>query len=363
MQKSNITEIFFELVRLGIGTGSKLSIPPTAQQWEELFDLSKKQTLTGITFSGIERLPAEMRPPKEVLLKWYNICQLITKQNAFLNKQAVMVAQKFREEGFENVILKGQGIATLYKEPERRASGDIDIWLAADRKTILKYVKKFFPTAAPIYHHIDFPILKNLEIEIHFTPSWMYNYFTNRKLQKFFKQEIKRQTSNKITLGNEGYISAPTLDFNRIYILLHIYRHLFQEGIGLRQLLDYYYVLVQGFTKEEQKATITRLKEFRMLRFAGATMYVIKKVFNISDEYMLVPPLESEGEQLLGEIMEKGNFGRYNPELHIQKNGSLLARACSRTKQNMKLASNYPSEIFGAPFFRTWHFFWMQLNK
>lgn len=359
MYNNVITEVFFELVRLSIGTGSKISITPTAEQWEELLELSQKQTLSGITFTGIEKLPPSQRPPKEILLKWYNMCQMIVNQNKILNKKAVAVAQKFKEEGFDNVILKGQGIATLYKEPERRTAGDIDIWLDADRDTILKYVRGFFPASTPIYHHIDFPILKGLEIEIHFTPSWMYNYFTNRKLQKYFKREIKTQIKNKISLG-EGCINAPTNEFNRIYILLHIYRHLFQEGIGMRQLLDYYHVLVQGFTKEEQAATIKLIKKFKMLRFAGATMYVLKKVFNINEEYMLTAPLEKEGEQLLFEIMEKGNFGKYNPEYKIQKNGSLIARAYSRTKQNMKLASSYPSEIFWAPLFRVWHFFWMR---
>ena len=35
----------------------------------------------------------------------------------------------------------------------------------------------------------------------------------------------------------------PTVEFNIIFQLTHIYSHLMNEGIGLRQLVDYYYVL------------------------------------------------------------------------------------------------------------------------
>ena len=363
MQQVNITELFFELVRLGIGTNEKLPVTPSATQWEELFELSKRQTLVGIVFTGIERLPAEQRPPRELLLKWYNLCQVITKQNRILNRQAVAVAKKFKEEGFGNIILKGQGIATLYPDPSRRTPGDIDIWLDADRKSIMSYVRKFIPKAEPIYHHVDFPVFKELCIEIHFTPSWMYSYFTNRKLQRFFEQAKAEQLNNKVMLGEEGFITAPTLAFNRVYILLHIYRHLFQEVIGLRQVLDYYYVLAQGFTKEEQDKTIAQLKELKMLRFAGAAMYILKNVYGLNDSCLIVEPLEKEGKELLDEIMRMGNFGNYNPELTIQKQGNLLQRAISRTKQNFALVRSYPSEILWAPLFRAWHFFWMRMNK
>ncbi len=363
MQQRDITELFFELVRMGIGTGKGLSYTPTTEDWEKVYELANKQAVLGVAFSGIEKLPAEQRPPKDILLKWYNISLIIAKQNEKLNKQAVAVAKKFELEGFGNVILKGQGISMLYDNPKRRTPGDIDIWLDGTRKKIMDYVRGFIPNAEPIYHHVDFPIVKGLPIEVHFTPSWMYCYFTNRKLQQFFKKEIKKQLKNKVTLGKEGVITAPDLAFNRVYILIHIYRHLFQEGIGLRQLLDYYYVIKQGFTENEKNETTTRLKEFGMLRFAGAVMHILKESFGMKDELLLVPPLQKEGKELLNEVMRMGNFGKYNPELAIQKNGTLLQRAVSRTKQNMSLVKSYPSEILWAPLFRTWHFFWMKMNK
>lgn len=363
MQQRDITRLFFELVCLGIGTGRNLSHSPTKEEWEILYEMATKQAVTGIAFTGIERLPAEQRPAKELLLKWYNVTLLIAKQNTLLNKQAVAVARKFEEEGFENVILKGQGIATLYDEPARRTAGDIDIWLAGGRKKIMDYVRKFLPDAIPNYHHVNFPLVKGVAIEVHFTPSWMYNYFTNKRLQDYFEREMATQLANRVALGNEGTVCIPDAAFNRVFILLHIYRHLFQEGIGLRQLLDYYYVLRQGFTPEERDVTVARLKELGMLRFAGAVMYVLKEVFLIDDAYLILPPLEKEGKELLDNVLIMGNFGKYSPSYAIQKGGNLWQRATSRTMQNVGMIKSYPSENLWAPLFRIWHFFWMRMNK
>ncbi len=363
MQQSDITELFFELVRLGIGTGKELSRTPTYEEWECLYETAAKQAVTAIAFSGVEKLPVEQRPPKELLLKWYNITLIIEKQNALLNKQAVAVAKKFEQEGFANVILKGQGVAALYDNPARRTAGDIDIWLAGGRKKIMDYVRRFLPNIIPNYHHVDFPLVKGVSIEIHFTPSWMFNYFTNRKLQKYFKREKQAQFANKIMLGNEGSVGVPNLAFNRVFILLHIYRHLFQEGIGLRQLLDYYYVLKQGFTNEEREATIARLKEFGVLRFAGAVMYILKEMLGMNDEQLLVPSMEKEGKELLDKILIMGNFGKHSPNYKMQINGTLWQRAKSRTMQNIEMIKSYPSESLWAPLFRIWHFFWMRRNK
>jgi len=56
-----IEELFFELLQVAIGTRKTLSCmvgehgrtTPSAEQWAELFALSKKQTLVAICFQGL----------------------------------------------------------------------------------------------------------------------------------------------------------------------------------------------------------------------------------------------------------------------------------------------------------------------
>ena len=127
--------------------------------------------------------------------------------------------------------------------------GDIDLWMTDDRRRLVKYVRQRCPVVEVVYHHIDFPVLKDVELELHFTPSWMNCWRRNRKLQRMFKEWLPMQLIHQIKLPEVvGTVAVPTLEMNRIYVLLHIYRHLFDEGIVLRQLLDYYFILLQPCT-------------------------------------------------------------------------------------------------------------------
>ena len=158
-------------------------------------------------------------------------------------------------------------MAQLYAKGEYRVPGDIDIWLEGDRKTIMNWVSDYSLKNAPVYHNVPICPIGGTEIEVHFTPSWMNCYFTNRTLQNFFRQYSKKIFCNEEHLvisedGNSCYkqLPVPPLEFNRVFILVHIYRHLFGEGIGLRQLMDYYHVLCQGFTAEERVETLNVLR-------------------------------------------------------------------------------------------------------
>lgn len=94
------------------------------------------------------------------------------------------------------------------------------------------------------YHHVDFPVMKTA-IEVHFTPSYMFFPIHNRRMQKWFEEVMGEQCNHRASLPDGyGEIHVPQVSFNVIYILSHLYRHIFTEGVGLRQLLDYYYVLI-----------------------------------------------------------------------------------------------------------------------
>jgi hypothetical protein len=267
------------------------------------------------------------------------------------------VSQKFRSEGFENCILKGQGLAQLYPEPALRMPGDIDIWLGGGDEKAIGYVRRFFPECRPTYHHVDFPISSDLEIEIHYRPSWTYNPFVNKRLQRFFLSLECEQFNNYVTTP-EGCFPVPTMLFNRVYILLHIYRHLFFEGIGLRQILDYYYVLQQGMTDDERVELVSVLKRLKLMRFAGALVYVMQKVFGLEEKYAFVKPNARLGEFLLKEVMIAGNFGKYDHRYSLGEHKYSFNRAVETMKRNMTLITRFPSEILWSSYFKVWHYCW-----
>ena len=365
MIQSTSTNLFYKLIRVALGNNSA-DFPDnvTQAQWEEIYEISKKQTLSGIAFLGVENLSPEQRPTKDLIIKWYLLCERIKKENKRQDEYAHKVSERFLKDGFRNAILKGQGIAQLYPSPEYRHPGDIDIWLDGTREEVIRYIDTISPNSKPVYHHVDFPVLKNIDIEVHFTPSWMNEFFTNRRLQRYFRENSESAFTNKIDLSGDFKICVPTLSFNRIYILLHIYRHLFSEGIGLRQILDYYMVLNAGFTPEEREETVTTLKKLRLYGFARAVMYVLQNVFEMPDKYLLAKPDKEQGEFLLNEIMLAGNFGSFDNRMkHQLYSKNPLTRFIYKNKRSLRFLKYHPLEIICSPFFRIWHFFWRKRIK
>jgi hypothetical protein len=236
-------KIFFDFLRFCIGSAKEIPGSLKEVDWKELYAIAQKQALLGVLFHGIQRLPKELAPEQKLLMQWMVMAEQIRKQNIKLFQDSVKVCKNFENKGFANCILKGQGNALLYPDPYMRTPGDIDIYLSGGRRKIMKYVDRVCPNQVMRYHHIDFPVMKTA-IEVHFTPSYMFFPVHNCRMQKWFKEVMDLQCSNVVTLPDGyGEITVPTMNFNVIYILSHLYRHIFTEGIGLRQLLDYYFVI------------------------------------------------------------------------------------------------------------------------
>ena len=356
-------KIFFDFLQFCIG--AVVEIPPSVKDadWKVLYDIAKKQALIGVLFHGIKQLPKELAPDAGLLMQWMGMTQKIRQQNIRLFLDSAKVFKKFKEVGFRNCILKGQGNALLYPDPYMRTPGDIDIYLAGGRKRVMQYINKVCPNQVMRYHHVDFPVIKTA-IEVHFTPSYMFFPVHNHRMQKWFKEVMDLQCSNVVTLPDGyGEITLPTMNFNVIYILSHLYRHVFTEGIGLRQLLDYYYVLMVW--EHDDKALMyvqNMISYFGMKKFAGGIMYVMHKVFGLPTSQLVVAMNEKEGKFLLAEIMQGGNFGQYDTRLGSKENESKFHRYLRMNLRNFRFVKHYPTEALSEPLFRTWFAVWKKIH-
>ena len=237
-------KIFFDFLRFCIGSVKEIPDSLKEADWKELYAIAKKQCLVGVFFDGIKKLPAEyVGMKKELLLQWMAESQMLEKANVRLNDAAIQVSEWFLKKGFRTCILKGQGNSLMYPNPYSRTPGDIDIWVEGGDNRVISFVRSISPHEKACYHHIEFPSYKGVEVEVHYRPSFLLCFWHNRKLQKYYERVKEEQFSHRVMLGEQGEIAIPTVEFNLIFQLTHIYAHLMNEGIGLRQLVDYYYVL------------------------------------------------------------------------------------------------------------------------
>lgn len=393
-------KIYYKFIQFALGTyegkefldGSALN----GFDWQRFYDFAKKQTLVGIIMEGISRLPKAVAPKQGLLMNWFMMSQNISRQNMMLNAATAEIYNKVKAAGYDCCILKGQANAAMYANPAARTPGDVDMWVNASREEIRQLAQTLAKENGRIdeesYNHIALTT-NGISVELHYTPGFMANFTYNRRLQQWFRESIAAQCRNMIALPDEaGEVAAPTADFNAVYQLYHLYHHYFYEGVGLRQVVDYYYVMWNvecGMWSEEcgvknslldnsssqakprtnQHSTFNiqhSLTRLGLWHFAGAMMYVLHEVLGLPEEKMIAPMDKKRGEMLLNDILCGGNFGHHD-ERHAWgrdtydgngfKHGA-LGHNLLRLHRDLRLLKYYPSEALSEPIFRLWHYYW-----
>lgn len=402
----------FEFLQVAIGHRDRLSCSTLVNDdWLKLFKFCKKQTLLGVGFHVVEKLHGQgIECPTVLKMKWMAIALKIEKRNAIMNELCRKLVEQYDHDGLQCCILKGQGNVINYPEylEKRRNPGDIDVWCIVPkeglpiaiqtgkneveyvtyygRKAVREYVKILHQmngnkNRPPMtYYHIDAPIFHGTKVEVHYRPSFCRAFIRNFFIQKWCSEQADMCMKNKTHLG----FSVPPSSVNVVYQMCHLFSHYFHEGIGLRQLMDYYFALKvwhndvmeredlqsQGMWSEgfgtpimSAEEVMRVLRSFDMGKFAAAVMWVLHEVFAMPTHYYICKPNEKEGRKLLAEIMQGGNFGQYDERGKDMKNGGTVSHAIWKLKRIMRLVSSYPEEALCEPFFRVYHLIWRMMHS
>ena len=361
--------MIFDFLKYCLGGKDNMSNVVADIDWQQLYSFASKQALLGFCFEGIERLekeyPEELKQNpigRDLLIAWNGEVQQIRMQNMKVNVVASKLYSMFGENGLRCCILKGQGNALMYPNPYSRTPGDIDVWVNASRKEITEYAKRHFKIEDDIrFHHLE-ATMDGVPVESHFFPCSMNNPLYHARLQKWFKRNADLQCSNVVSLfdGMEE-VAIPTTAFNVIYQLTHLYHHFFDGEIGMRQIIDYYYVVNNDVLLVIRDTLQKELKHLGLWKFARAVMYVQHEVLGLLEEKMIAPMDEKRGKMLLAEILNGGNFGQYD-ERYVFGH-SFFGHNIQRLCRDLRLVRYYPAEALSEPIFRTWHFFWRMKNR
>lgn len=361
--------MFFELLQVALGNRERLSRVPTVEEWEEIYEESERQAVTGVLLIGIDKLPLEQRPPKMMLLQWIGEGQMIEQRNKEMDEHCLKLIKTLDDHGLRGSILKGQGVALLYDDEMRplRQSGDIDVYVDCGLKGALAFAKSLgLEKVRWDYKHLHLNIWDDIAIEMHYRVEVLLNLWKNRKLQKWFKEHEDEVFFNSNTDGADctDGMTAPTVEFNVLYILLHIYRHFLYEGVGFRQVIDYYFVLknlnanlnLNDNDKINESYAYKAVCEFGMEKFAKGLMWMMHEALGMPREWMLWEPDEKEGRYILKQVMTGGNFGHHDERL--KHSGGKLGAVKAILTHNMHLLTHYPSDVIWAPVWIVWHKLW-----
>ncbi len=309
-------KLLFKLLQLALDTTGKLQgleEVPSEEDWKAVYKLAKRQSILGVAFSGIKKLPEDFRPERKMLLRWSLDAEGTAGMNALINQEAARLTQVFDGAGRKNAVLKGPANARLYPEPLSRQCGDIDIWVEGGRDSVSKLLYDLnllnADTDDHAYsrHHIHLPENKDgITVEVHFKPASGIP-FRNGALQKFLNEEIR-----KAEMVPEGFYS-PSIKFALVMQMAHLQQHFYSGGLGLRQYTDYL-MLLRHSTESDRSAALVVMKRLSMMRACGAVMWMLQEVFGLERGLMLCAPDRWRGERLLKLALSGGNFGQYKTE-------------------------------------------------
>lgn len=350
--------LFFELLQIALGNREKLSRVPSAQEWLELYVEARRQAITGILLHGIEKLPAEQRPPQALLFQWIGISEQIRLRNALLDERSKELIAELSVYGLHPSILKGQGVATYYGDSLRqyRQAGDIDVYVSEGRERAIEYARSIGQKEISWdYVHLQLQTYKDIEVELHYRVDISFNVLRNRRLQKWFKE------NENLLYCQNGELITPSIEMNLFYVLLHIYRHFLTEGVGLRQVIDYYMVLRKVYEPQlKVQKYVEAVREFGMEKFAKGLMWVMQETLGMPVEWMLWDPDHKEGEYILKQVMTGGNFGHHDKRL--KHDGGKIVTLTAILKHNIHLLTHYPSDSIWVPIWIVWHKVWKKIN-
>ena len=331
---------FIVLLRNALNISDELPTDVSAEEWADIYKFAQKQALLGVVFEGVRKLQGKSAPPFQLLMQWTATAEKIRGMNKSFYAECQRLTKLFEDNGRKTAILKGQANSILYPDQFVRQPGDIDIYVEGGKESVIQLLDTMGILSKEeeelmCYHHVHLDHQDNgIEVEVHFRPSsGFYNPFCNKRLQNYLLEEVKASS-----LAEQGFY-VPTMKFALTMQLAHVQRHFIEEGIGLRQITDYY-ILLKNSTPDDRATIANMLGKFGAKRFAGALMYLLKVIYNLDESLMLCPPDAKRGETLLAEIVNGGNFGWYRAE---RKSGS-FAKPMERKIYTLRFSSLYPRE-------------------
>ena len=348
---------FLELLRSGLWDRPADSSIFKETDWKNVYRIAIEQTVIAIITYGIETLPKEMLPPKEIMMKLLVARLRIEQSHNLLNSTLNQIIKALKDDGIPSVLLKGQGVAQNYWKPEGRNCGDIDLYTGIDRyNRACEIIDSLNPhnqkPGAECEHHMHLS-LNGVEVEIHRQADMMPGRRHNASLQKWTKECLDANfcTDRLGRWDNNGTeIRLAPATFDAFFILHHAVRHMTVEGVGLRQVCDWTMYLHRRHNEIDTEVLQQKLKEFHMETIWKEFGILAVTILGLPKEELPLAPSSLESKktaELLRHIFISGNFGRFDANAKDKSKTTYIKRKWRsfrfRSSRLFKLFNLFPS--------------------
>ena len=320
----------------------------TESSWKEQQAIAKRQTVSGIFFNALSKLPPALRPPQQILMKLYSYVVYYENMNKMLNERTCEIFDIYHKLGFHPVLLKGQGAATLYKNPGLRVFGDIDIYVPDGGQKLMDWVKQNADDIKedPRRSHILAFSWQGATIENHLCLLKFYNKRLFANMQSIVADELNPDADPAFVTINGQQIETLPPTLGLLYLIVHFSRHLISSGVGVRQLCDIT-LHIHHFHQRIDTESIERwFDKLEMRRMANAVAAACVKYLGLPDSEVPYDYKADEwgnkADELMQIIMDGGNSGYWQM---LGKRQNIFHRAKLYLKQQFRIYPYMPHEV------------------
>ncbi|HBH08633.1 MAG TPA: hypothetical protein DDX40_04440 [Rikenellaceae bacterium] len=339
------------------------------EQWNMVFRLSGRQTVTGIVFDGICRLPEDLQPSPAIFAPWVVAVDRIERSNERMNDVLKSLVKLFADNGLNPVLQKGQGVAALYPEPLHRECGDIDLYFpeglslrqAQRPDNVAQRPSAESAEASEMTENGKAAeLVRNRGAKVETMPDGSQNYewegieieqhptivdLCSPRTRKWLGELDDDPGFIPSTLADGLLVPSPEL--NALLLNSHILKHTLGKGIGLRQMCDLamvYHQISGAAGCDEYGERIFRLyRRGRILKWSSLLHSFLVDIIGLRKEELPYSERDVSPEPLLRIVEEGGNFGQYRGEDsgHSGTSTSSATGRLSDRKRKLKTAGMF----------------------
>lgn len=332
MSQSREIEALLLLVRAGIykDAGVLSDFPKLRDdQWEGVYAHAKRQTVSGVVCDALSFLDEEKIPPYKLLLRWVARTHKIESAYAHMGKNLGYLIGLFRRSGVEPVLQKGHSVARFYPNPALRVCGDIDFCFTPERRAMADNIisvngvsVRRSPDSSSSY------CWNGTDVEHHTWLIQLHSPFHASALREVLGE---CSTMNvELLPGVKATVLSPLEDL--LMINVHIMKHSFGVGIGLRQFCDYALAYVALMPQIGEEVYAKACRRLGIARWTDTLHRFINSY--LANPVCLLPYISDYDSEravrlLFDMVMDGGNFGHYRTEQlrgrWFHKMGTLLS--------------------------------------
>lgn len=249
-------------------------IVPKETDWDEVVYLASANSVMGIVSYMIVRY--QLEEEEEILHAAKKCYERIYRRFEYLSRKTDELCAVLSGNGIDHLRLKGAAIRELYPIPQFRSFGDVDILIRKeDREKSRRLFHEMGFSEIAAWEPIFCYRRKYEFYEIH---SELLEWEIPRKPQcgEFFRQPWENTQRRSET----EYCFTP--EYNFLYLLTHLAKHLNSEGAGIRMYMDLAVYLQHYGDAMDWDQIRNELAEMDLLEFGQTALYAVQEWFGVS---------------------------------------------------------------------------------